>query len=67
MALTPFKKDSRVKVKKTGQLGTVTEVLTHDPSHGGGGFYSVRVIVRLDGETGVRAFEEPELEQVIGG
>jgi hypothetical protein len=30
-------------------------------------FYMVRVIVRLDGEKDVLAFEEPELEQVVSG
>jgi hypothetical protein len=66
MALTPFKKGDRVRDKKTGQLGTVTEVNTNDPAQGPdvSVFYMVRVIVRLDGENDVRAFEEPELEQV---
>jgi hypothetical protein len=34
MAFTPFKKGTRVRVKKTGKLGTVTEVNTNDPSQG---------------------------------
>ena len=67
MAVTTFKKGTRAKVKKTGQVGTVTEVRTHDPSGGGGGFYVVKVVVRLDGEKDERAFEEPELEQLVTG
>jgi hypothetical protein len=67
MALTPFKKGDRVRAKKTGKLGTVTEVNTQDPSQGPdvSVFYSVRVIVRLDGEKDVLAFEEPDLEPVV--
>jgi hypothetical protein len=66
MALTPFKKGDRVREEKTGQLGTVTEVNTNDPAQGPdvSVFYMVRVIVRLDGEQDMRAFEGQELEQV---
>jgi hypothetical protein len=66
MALTPFKKGDRIRDKKTGQLGTVTEVNTNDPAQGPdvSVFYMVRVIVRLDGEQDMRAFEGQELEQV---
>jgi len=64
MPLTPFKKNDRVKLKKTGQLGTVTEVREHDPSGGRGGFYTVDIYVRLDGRKDAAPFEERELEKV---
>ena len=60
--LTTFKKGVRVRIKKTGQIGTVVDVHTHDPSGGRGGFYNVKVMVRLDGDSDARPFEERELE-----
>ena len=63
MPLSEFETGDRVKVKKTGQTGTVAEVRAHVPG-GRGGYYSVDVMVRVDGEADARPFGEPELESL---
>ncbi len=63
MPLTNFKRGERVRVKETGQTGTVVEIRQHTP-RGRRGYYIVEVVVRIDAVTALRPFQELELERI---
>jgi hypothetical protein len=62
MPLNDFKKGDRVRIKATGQTGTVVEIRQHAP-RGRSGYSIVEVVVRVDGAAAPRPFQEPELER----
>jgi hypothetical protein len=63
MPLTNFKRGDRVRIKETGQTGTVAEIRQHAP-RGRSGSHIVEVVVRVDGVAALRPFQELELERI---
>jgi len=63
MPLTNFSRGDRVRIKETGQTGTVVEIRRHGP-RGRSGYSIVEIMVRVDGVAAPRPFQELELERV---
>jgi dsDNA-specific endonuclease/ATPase MutS2 len=63
MPPTNFKRGDRVRIKETGQTGTVVEIRQHAP-RGRSGYYIAEVVVRVDGVAAPRPFQEPELARI---
>jgi hypothetical protein len=63
MPRTNFKRGDRVRIKETGQTGTVIEIRQHAP-RGRSGYSIVEVLVRVDGVADPRPFQELELERI---
>ena len=62
MPLTNFSRGDRVRIKETGQTGTIVEIRQHPP-RGRSGYSIVEVLVRVDGAGAPRPFQELELER----
>jgi hypothetical protein len=63
MSQTNFKRGDRIRIKETGQTGTVVETRQHAP-RGRSGYPIVEVVVRVDGVAALRPFQELELERI---
>jgi hypothetical protein len=63
MSQTNFKRGDRIRIKETGQTGTVVEIRQHAP-RGPSGYDIVEVVVRVAGVAAPRPFQESELERI---